>query len=153
MNGGPQFTYVSLDDARIVLDQLLGSGDRRVSDRVAVPRTLFLNPPLATVGLTESEAREQGLAVKVARQNVADIIAMPRAYTVEETRGLMKFIVDASSDRILGAALLSIDAQEMINVVSLAMRHGVTATELRDSIHTHPSSTEALNEVFDHVIG
>lgn len=153
VNGGPQFTYVSLDDARIVLDQLLGSGDRRVSDRVAVPRTLFLNPPLATVGLTESEAREQGLVVKVARQNVADIIAMPRAYTVEETRGLMKFIVDASTDRILGAALLSIDAQEIINVVSLAMRHGVTATELRDSIYTHPSSTEALNEVFDHVIG
>lgn len=153
VNGGPQFTYVSLDDSRIVLDQLLGEGKRRVSDRVAVPQTLFLNPPLATVGITEADARRQGLNIKVARENVADIIAMPRAYTVEETRGLMKFIVDASTDQILGAALLSIDAQEIINLVAIAMRHGISATELRDSIYTHPSSTEALNEVFDHIVG
>lgn len=152
VNGGPQFTYVSLDDSRIVLDQLLGDGKRRVSDRVAVPRTLFLNPPLATVGITEAEARKQGLNIKVARENVADIIAMPRAYTVEETRGFMKFIVDSSTDQILGAALLSIDAQEIINLVAIAMRNGITATELRDSIYTHPSSTEALNEVFDHIV-
>jgi len=153
VNGGPQFTYVSLDDARIVLDQLLGAGTRRVTDRVAVPHTLFTTPPLATVGLTETEARAQGLDVRVSRENVADIIAMPRAYTVEETRGLMKFIVDARTDRVLGAALLSIDAQEIVNLVALAIRHGITATELRNSIYTHPSSTEALNEVFDKVIG
>ncbi|WP_350271635.1 dihydrolipoyl dehydrogenase family protein [Frondihabitans sucicola] len=152
VNGGPQFTYVSLDDARIVLDQLLGEGTRRVSDRVAVPHTLFITPPLATVGLTETEARAQGLNITVSRENVADIVAMPRAYTVEETRGLMKFIVDADTDTILGAALLSIDAQEIINLVSLAVRHGITATQLRNSIYTHPSSTEALNEVFDKVI-
>jgi pyruvate/2-oxoglutarate dehydrogenase complex dihydrolipoamide dehydrogenase (E3) component len=152
VNGGPQFTYVSLDDARIVLDHLLGDGSRRVSDRVAVPHTLFITPPLATVGLTETQARAQGLPIKVSRENVADIIAMPRAYTVEETRGLMKFIVAADTDQILGAALLSIDAQEIINLITLAMRHGITATQLRDSIYTHPSSTEALNEVFDKVI-
>ncbi len=152
VNGGPQFTYVSLDDARIVLDQLLGDGKRTTTDRVAVPRTLFITPPLATVGLTEKEARAQGLDITVARENVADIIAMPRAYTVGETRGVMKFVVDAHTDLILGAALLSIDAQELINVVTLAMRHGITATELRDSIYTHPSSTEAFNEVFDNVV-
>jgi pyruvate/2-oxoglutarate dehydrogenase complex dihydrolipoamide dehydrogenase (E3) component len=88
----------------------------------------------------------------VARQNVADIFAMPRAYIVEETRGLMKFVIDADTDQILGAALLSVDAQELINTVALAMRHGVTATELRDSIYTHPSSTEAFNDVIDAVI-
>ncbi len=77
---------------------------------------------------------------------------MPRAYTVEETRGVMKFIVDADTDLILGAALLSIDAQEIINTVTLAMRHRITATDLRDAIYTHPSSTEALNEVFDKTI-
>lgn len=77
---------------------------------------------------------------------------MPRAYTVEEIRGVMKFVVDADTDLILGAALLSIDAQEIINVVTLTMRHGITATELRDSIYTHPSSTEAFNEVFDQVV-
>jgi pyruvate/2-oxoglutarate dehydrogenase complex dihydrolipoamide dehydrogenase (E3) component len=76
---------------------------------------------------------------------------MPRAYMVEETRGVMKFIVDADTDYLLGAALLSIDAQEIINTVALAIRHNITATALRDSIYTHPSSTEALNEVFDKV--
>jgi pyruvate/2-oxoglutarate dehydrogenase complex dihydrolipoamide dehydrogenase (E3) component len=88
----------------------------------------------------------------VARENVADIIAMPRAYVVEETRGLMKFIIDADTDQILGAALLSIDAQELINTVALAMRFGITATQLRDQIYTHPSSTEAFNEVIDHTV-
>ncbi|MEV6646518.1 FAD-dependent oxidoreductase [Amycolatopsis sp. NPDC051371] len=153
VNGGPQFTYVALDDARIVLDQLLGEGKRTTTDRVAVPHTLFITPPLATVGLTEREAREQGLNIKVAREKVADIVAMPRAYTVEETRGVMKFIVDADTDLILGAALLSIDAQEVVNTVALAIRHNITATELRTSIYTHPSSTEAFNEVFGKVVG
>ena len=90
VNGGPQFTYVSLDDARIVVDQLLGEGRRSRSDRVAVPRTLFITPPLATAGLTEREARAQGRNIVVSRERVADIVAMPRAYTVEETRGVMK---------------------------------------------------------------
>ncbi|MGW3865137.1 FAD-dependent oxidoreductase [Streptomyces sp. NPDC005047] len=152
VNGGEQFTYISLDDARIVLDQLLGEGKRTTSDRIAVPHTLFITPPLATVGLTESQARAQGLNIKVSREKVADIVAMPRAYTVEETRGVMKFIVDAETDLILGAALHSIDAQEIVNTVALAMRHHITATQLRDAIYTHPSSTEALNEVFDNVL-
>ncbi|MFJ4982416.1 FAD-dependent oxidoreductase [Streptomyces sp. NPDC088732] len=152
VNGGEQFTYISLDDARIVLDQLLGEGKRSTSDRRAVPHTLFITPPLATVGLTESQARSRGLDIKVSRERVADIVAMPRAYTVEETRGVMKFIVDPDTDLVLGAALLSIDAQEIVNTVALAMRHGITATQLRDAIYTHPSSTEALNEVFDKVL-
>jgi pyruvate/2-oxoglutarate dehydrogenase complex dihydrolipoamide dehydrogenase (E3) component len=152
VNGGEQFTYVSLDDSRIVLDQLLGTGGRTTTDRVAVPHTLFITPPLATVGLTEAQARAEGRTIKVSREKVADITAMPRAYTVEETRGVMKFVVDADTDLVLGAALLSIDAQEIINTVALAMRHDVTATELRDAVYTHPSSTEALNEVFDKVL-
>ncbi|MFI5059828.1 MAG: FAD-dependent oxidoreductase [Actinomycetales bacterium] len=152
VNGGPQFTYISLDDARIVIDQLLGEGRRSTADRVAVPRTLFITPPLATVGLTENEARQQGLNIKVARENVADIIAMPRAYTIEETRGVMKFILDADTDLILGAAILSIDAQEVINTVALAMRQRVTATTLKNAIYTHPSTTEAFNEVFNKIV-
>ncbi len=95
VNGGPQFTYISLDDSRIVLDQLIGEGKRTTTDRVAVPATLFMTPPLATVGLTEKQARAEGHQVKIARQNVADIVAMPRADIVEETRGLMKFVIDA----------------------------------------------------------
>jgi pyruvate/2-oxoglutarate dehydrogenase complex dihydrolipoamide dehydrogenase (E3) component len=147
VNGGPQFTYISLDDSRIVADQLIGSGRRSTADRVAVPQTLFMTPPLATVGLTERDARERGHGVKVASKPIAQIAAMPRARIVEETRGLMKFVIDADSDEILGAALLNVDAQELVNTVALAMRHGVTASELRDTIYTHPSSTEGFNEV------
>ena len=147
VKGGPQFTYVSLDDSRIVADQLTGLGTRSTADRVHIPYALFLTPPLARVGLTEREAREQGYAVKVAEKAVADVVAMPKAKILGETRGLMKFVIDAKTDLILGAALLSVDAQELINLVTLAMRHGVTAGDLRDGIYTHPSSTEAFNEV------
>lgn len=152
VNGGPQFTYISLDDSRIVLDQLLGDGKRSTADRVAVPRTLFMAPPLATIGLTEKAALAAGYRIKVGLENVADIVAMPRAYIVEETRGVMKFVIDAETDEILGAALLSVDAQELINTVALAMRHRITATELRESIYTHPSSTEAFNEVLGTIV-
>ncbi|MEU1598503.1 FAD-dependent oxidoreductase [Streptomyces sp. NPDC005708] len=152
VNGGPQFTYVSLDDSRIVLDQVVGEGRRSTADRVAVPHTLFISPPLATVGLTEKQARTAGRRVKIASQPVAEIIAMPRAYVVEETRGVMKFVLDADTDEILGAALLSVDAQELINTVALAMRHGITAAALRETIYTHPSSTEAFNDVLGAIV-
>jgi pyruvate/2-oxoglutarate dehydrogenase complex dihydrolipoamide dehydrogenase (E3) component len=147
VNGGPRHTYISLDDSRIVMDQLVGKGRRSRADRVAIPQTLFMTPPLASVGLTERQAREAGHRVAIAGKLVADIVAMPRAHAVQETRGMMKFVVDADTDLILGAALMVIDAQEVINTVALAMRHGVTATELRDSVYTHPSTTEAFNEV------
>jgi pyruvate/2-oxoglutarate dehydrogenase complex dihydrolipoamide dehydrogenase (E3) component len=90
--------------------------------------------------------------VKIGREAVADIVAMPRAYAVEETRGVMKFVIDAETDEILGAALLSVDAQELINTVALAMRHRIRAAELRDAIYTHPSSTEAFNEVLGTIV-
>ncbi|HEY0578932.1 MAG TPA: FAD-dependent oxidoreductase [Pseudonocardia sp.] len=147
VNGGPQFTYISLDDNRIVADQLIGRGDRSTADRRAVPHTVFITPPLSTVGLTETQARGRGHRVKIASKPIAQIAAMPRARIMEDTRGMMKFIIDADTDLLLGAALLSIDSQELINLVALAMRHQVTASELRDTIYNHPSSTEALNEV------
>lgn len=147
VNGGPQFTYVSYDDHRIVLDQLTGSGTRRISDRTAVPTTTFLTPPLSQVGLTERAARAQGLSIRVASKAVADIAAMPRPKIVGDSRGLIKIIVDAESDLVLGATWFGVDAQEVINLIALAMRAGVTASQLRDGIWTHPSSTEALNEV------
>ncbi|MFB6704057.1 FAD-dependent oxidoreductase [Streptomyces sp. NPDC056333] len=152
VNGGPQFTYISLDDSRIVLDQLIGEGKRSTADRVAIPHTLFMTPPLATVGLTEKEARAAGHRVKIASQPVAEIIAMPRAYIVEDPRGVMKFVLDADTDDILGAALLSIDAQELINTVALAMRHGVKAADLRDAVYQHPTSTEAFNDVLATIV-
>ncbi|OBC15408.1 pyridine nucleotide-disulfide oxidoreductase [Mycobacterium sp. 852013-50091_SCH5140682] len=147
VNGGPQFTYISLDDYRIVLDQLIGAGARSTADRSAVPYALFMTPPLARVGLTERAARDAGLNIKVAAMNVAEMATVPRARIVGEPVGRMKVVVDATTDLILGAALLSHDSHEVINTVALAMRHGITATALRDSIYTHPSMTEAFNQL------
>jgi pyruvate/2-oxoglutarate dehydrogenase complex dihydrolipoamide dehydrogenase (E3) component len=152
VNGGPQFTYISLDESRIVLDQLIGQGKRSTADRVAIPHTVFITPPLATVGITEKEARAAGHRVKIASRPVAEILAMPRAYIVEDTRGVMKFVIDTDTDEILGAALLSVDAQEVINTVALAMRHGVKAAELRDAVYNHPTSTEAFNDVLTTIV-
>jgi probable pyridine nucleotide-disulfide oxidoreductase len=147
VNGGPQFTYISYDDHRIVLDQLVGRGARRTSDRVAVPTTTFLTPPLSRVGLTETQARSRGLDVHVVGKPVAAIAAMPRPKILGETHGLIKVVVDAGTGLILGATLFCVDSQELVNLVALAMRAQVPATDLRDGIWTHPSSTEALNEV------
>lgn len=147
VNGGPQFTYVSLDDFRIVRDQLVADGARTATDRRAVPTTTFITPPLSTVGLTEKEARDERSKIKVASKRVETIAAMPRARIVGDTRGVIKVVVDAATDLVLGATVFCVDSQEIINLVALAMRHDITATELRDSIYTHPSSTEALNEV------
>ena len=147
VNGGPQFTYISYDDHRIVLDQLVGAGTRRTTDRVAVPTTTFLTPPLSRVGLTATQVRAAGLNVHVVAKPVADIAAMPRPKIVGETHGLIKFVVDADTGLLIGATLFCVDSQELVNLVALAMRSGVRAADLRDGIWTHPSSTEALNEV------
>lgn len=147
VNGGPQQTYVSYDDHRIVLSQLTGDGSRSRADRVAVPTTVFMTPPLGRVGMSETKAREAGKRVQVFAKPVAKIAAMPRPKTLGETHGLIKFVVDAGTDEVLGAALHTVDAQELINLVALAMRTGTTASQLRDGIWTHPSTTEALNEV------
>ena len=147
VNGGPQFTYISMDDYRVVLSQLVGDGSRSTKDRKAVASTIYMNPPLSSVGLTEREAIEAGHKVKVASKPVAAVAAMPRAKTQENPRGIMKFVIDAQTDQILGAQLLVIESIEVINLVALAMRHGITASQLRDEIYTHPSITEGLNEI------
>ena len=114
---------------------------------MAVPYTLFMTPPLSRVGLTERDALAAGHRLRVAALPVAKMGTVARARIVDETRGMMKVVVDADSDEILGAALLSYDSHEVINTVALAMRHGITATQLRDEIYTHPSMTEAFNQL------
>lgn len=147
VNGGPQFTYISLDDHRIAWDQLIGSGQRSRTDRVAVPNTTFLTPPLSQVGMGPEEAVRAGHSVLYAAKDVASIAAMPRPKIVGETDGVITFTVDAETRQVLDASLFCIDSQELINLVALAIRAGVTADELLNGIWTHPSSTEALNEV------
>ncbi|AIY46705.1 FAD-dependent oxidoreductase [Mycolicibacterium fortuitum] len=147
VNGGPQFTYISLDDYRVVLSQLTGDGSLSTTTRSAVPYALFTTPPLARVGLSATAAAAAGHRIKVASLQVKDMATMPRARIVSQTAGMMKMVVDADTDLILGAALLCHDAHEIINTVALAIRHGITATELRDSIYTHPSMTEGFNQL------
>lgn len=148
VNGGPQFTYVSLDDHRILLDELVGEGGRSTADRTAVPRALFIEPTFARVGLSEAEAVADH-RVLVAAKPVAAIAAMPRPKIEGDPRGLVKILVDADSDLVLGAALYCLHAEDFVNLLALAIRTDTTARTLRNSIWTHPSITEALNEVLE----
>lgn len=145
VNGGLQFTYISLDDFRIIKDNLFGEGKRTTDDRWAVPYSVFIEPSLARVGLSEAEAIEKGYEIKVAKLLTA---AVPRAKVIGETEGLMKAIVDAKTNKILGCTLLAAEASEVINIVSTAMEANKDYTFLRDKIFTHPTMSEALNDLF-----
>ncbi|SDB92841.1 Pyruvate/2-oxoglutarate dehydrogenase complex, dihydrolipoamide dehydrogenase (E3) component [Raineyella antarctica] len=148
INGGPQFTYVSLDDYRILKDQLVGEGRRSTADRVAVPHALFIEPTYTTIGMTEAQAVADH-RVLVAAKPVAAIAAMPRPKIEGDPRGLLKILVDAQTDLVLGASLYCLHAEDLVNLVALAMRTGTTAGLLRDAIWTHPSISEGLNEVLE----
>lgn len=142
--GGLQFTYISLDDSRIVKSQLLGDGGRTTENRGAVPYTMFIDPPFSRVGLTEMEARKEGYEVKIAKLAVS---AIPKALLMKRTAGMMKVIIDAKTDRIIGAHLFSAESQEMINILKLAVDAGIPYTGLRDNIYTHPTMSESLNDL------
>lgn len=143
--GGLQFTYISLDDARIVKSALLGDGGRTTDNRGAVPYSVFLDPPFSRVGLTEDEARKAGCEVKIAKLPAA---AVPKAQVLQKPTGLLKAVVDAKTGKILGAHLFCADSHEIVNVVKVAMDAGLPYTALRDGIFTHPTMGEALNDLF-----
>lgn len=143
--GGLQFTYVSLDDYRIVKSQVLENGERTVNNRGAVPYSVFLDPPFSRVGLSEEEALRKGYEVKIARLAAA---AIPKAQVLNQPTGLLKAIIDAKTGKILGAHLFCAESHEIINLLKLAIDTGVTYTVLRDSIYTHPTMGEALNDLF-----
>ena len=144
VKGGLQFTYISLDDYRIIREDLFGAGERRTDDREPVSYSVFMDPPLARVGLSEMEARKKGLNVKV---NTLPVAAIPRARTLGETDGLFKVVVDADTNKILGCSLFGPETSEIINIVSIVMKMGQEYTFLRDYIFTHPSMSEALNDL------
>ena len=146
MRRQPQFTHVSEDDFRIVRDNLAG-GDRTTRNRL-VPYCMFTDPPLARVGLSEAEARHQGIAVRVAKLPIAAVL---RTRTTSETRGFMKALVAADGDRILGFAMLGAEAGEVMAVVQTAMLAGMPYTGLRDAILAHPTMAEGLGGLFSNV--
>ena len=145
VTGGLQFTYISLDDYRVIKDELFGSGRRTKDDRVAVAYSVFIDPPLSRIGMGEEEALRSGRKISIARIPAA---AFPRTRTFEQTDGLLKAIVDTETGEILGCTLFCAESTEVINTVSLAIRAGKDYTFLRDSIYTHPSMSESLNDLF-----
>lgn len=145
VTGGLQFTYISLDDFRIVRDNLSGEGRRHTGDRQNVPYSVFMTPPLSRVGMTEEQARASGASVQVVTLPVA---AIPRARVMDDTRGVLKVVVDSETKQILGVSLLCVDSHEMINIIKTVMDAGLPYTTLRDQIFTHPSMSESLNDLF-----
>jgi pyruvate/2-oxoglutarate dehydrogenase complex dihydrolipoamide dehydrogenase (E3) component len=144
INGGPAFTHISYDDYRIVTANLLDGGNRTTADR-PVPYAVFTDPQLGRVGLTETEARAKGRAIRVARMPMSHVA---RALEVDEPRGLMKAVVDAETDQILGAAILGLEGGELMAMLEIAMMGKLPYTALRDGVFAHPTLAESLNNLF-----
>lgn len=144
VKGGLQFTYISLDDYRIVREDMFGDA-ARTTDRNPVSYSVFIDPPLSRIGMSETEARQKGLDIEIKTLSVASI---PRVRTLGEIDGLMKSLVDKKTNKILGCTLFAPESSEVINIVALAMKTGKDYTCLRDFIFTHPSMSESLNDLF-----
>ncbi len=145
VKGGLQFTYISLDDSRIVYDYLYGEQLRTTANRGHIAFSVFMNPTYSRVGLTQKEALAQGYEIKVATMPAA---AIPRANINENKRGILKVIVDAKTDAILGAALVMQNSEEIINFIQLAMNQNLPYQVIKNHIFTHPSLSESLNDLF-----
>jgi len=144
VNGGPQFTHISYDDFRILRGNLLGGQQLTTRDRL-VPYVVFIDPELGRVGLTETEARQQGRDVRVASMPMSGVA---RALEMDESRGLMKAVVDARSGQLLGCAILGVFAGEMMSLFSVAMMGKLPYTTLQEGIFAHPTLAEAFNNLF-----
>ena len=144
VKGGPAFTHISYDDFRIIKTNLLDGGEATTDDRM-VPYTVFIDPQLGRVGLSEEQARERGRNIRVARMPMKHVA---RALEVDEPRGMMKAVVDADTRRILGCAVLGIEGGEIAAMIQIAMMGGMPYTTLRDAVFAHPTLAESLNNLF-----
>lgn len=145
INGGPQFTYISLDDFRIIRDQLFGGDYTSTTQRKAVASCAFITPPFSHIGLREKEAIAAGYRIKVA---ILPASVIPRARILNNTQGLLKSVIDADTNRILGCSLFCVESSEMINTIQVAINAGIDYRVIRDTIFTHPSMTEAFNDLY-----
>jgi pyruvate/2-oxoglutarate dehydrogenase complex dihydrolipoamide dehydrogenase (E3) component len=141
---GPAFTHISYDDYRILKANLLDGGDRTISNRL-VPYTVFIDPQLGRIGMTEDEARSSGRTFKVVKMPMNYVA---RALEVDESRGFMKALVDEGSGQILGAAILGIEGGELMAMLEIAMLGKVSFEVLRDAIFAHPTLAESFNNLF-----
>jgi len=142
--GGPKFTHIAYDDFRIVKDDLFGEGKRSKDGRL-VPYTLFTDPQLGRVGLSEKEAREQGYDIEVSK---IEMDKQGRPIEEGKTQGFMKAIINKENHQILGAAILGYQGGELMAMIQIAMMGRVPYESLRDGIFTHPSLSETLNNLF-----
>lgn len=145
--GGPEFTHISYDDYRIVKQNLLEKGHASTSGRM-VPYTVFTDPQLGRIGLTEKEAKKKNQTVKIASMPMKKVA---RAYELSRTNGMLKVLIDPDTDQILGAAMLGMEGGEMMTMIQIAMMGKVPYTELRDGIFAHPTLAESLNNLFQKV--
>ena len=145
VTGGLQFTYISLDDSRIVKSKILGDGSYTLKDRGAVPYSVFLAPAFSRVGLSEKDARDAGYQVKIATVSASEIV---KSKVLEQPDGLLKAVIDEKTGLILGAHLFCEESYELINIIKMAMDTKLPYTVLRDMIFTHPTMAESLNELF-----
>ena len=145
VKGGPQFTYISLDDFRIIKDQLYGDAQRRVSDRINVPYSVFITPTLSRVGLNEKEAKSQNIKYEL---KTLPVTAIPKAQVLKDPRGLFKALINPANNQILGVTLYGAESYELINQISMAMKMKIPANILRDQIYTHPTMSESFNDLF-----
>ena len=144
VKGGPQFTHISYDDFRIIRTNLLEDGNTTTDGRL-VPYTVFIDPQLGRIGISEAEAKEQNLNVRVAKLAMTHVA---RAIEMSETRGFMKAIVDADTNQILGAAVLGVEGGELMSMFEIAMMGKLPYTVLKDAIFAHPTLAESLNNLF-----
>ncbi|MCG3121438.1 MAG: putative pyridine nucleotide-disulfide oxidoreductase RclA [bacterium] len=144
VKGGPAFTHISYDDYRVIRTNLLAKGQATINNRL-VPNTVFIDPQLGRVGLTETEARAQGRNIRIAK---IPMTWVARALEVDESRGFMKAIVDADTQQILGCAVLGIEGGELMSMLQIAMMGKVPYPVLQDAIFAHPTLAEGLNTLF-----
>jgi pyruvate/2-oxoglutarate dehydrogenase complex dihydrolipoamide dehydrogenase (E3) component len=144
IKGGPAFTHISYDDFRIIRTNLIEKGSASTDGRL-VPYTVFIDPQLGRVGLTEAEARAQNRNIRVAKMPMNRVA---RALEVDESRGFMKAVVDAATGQILGAAILGLEGGEVMSMIQLAMMGKLPYTVLHDAVFAHPNLSEALNNLF-----
>jgi pyruvate/2-oxoglutarate dehydrogenase complex dihydrolipoamide dehydrogenase (E3) component len=144
VKGGPAFTHISYDDFRIIRTNLLEGGSASIADRL-VPYTIFIDPQLGRIGLSEQEAREQGRDIRVAKMPMSHVA---RALEMDEARGFMKAVVDADTDQILGCAVLGVEGGEIMAMLQIAMMGELPYTALRDAVFAHPTLAESLNNLF-----
>ena len=144
VKGGPAFTHISFDDYRVLKTNLLDGGEASIAGRIT-PYTVFMDPQLGRVGLGESEATEQGRAIKVVSMPMTSVA---RALEYDETRGMMKAVVDAETGEILGAAILGMEGGEIMSMIHVAMLGHLRYSDLRDAPFAHPTLAESFNNLF-----